>query len=273
MDTASLLNSTNPREFLSQALKVQSSTEKPLSLSQFSRQCGFASRSFLSEYLAGKKKLSRDSVRSIRSSLKLSKEYKDYFSVLVAQDQPELKLYEGKKLSLPAEIHRLKSAVENRKNILNSHRVHFNQAISKKKCFLVYASLGEENKGATLAQIQKRCRLSELDCLRALEMLTQAGMAFSKNERFFAKAAALDFLNLSVSELGAIVRELGKEMISQPEDIASPKNRVVFSAFSIDSDRVSLFQERLQEAVFELMDEFQSDNGDHVQQVFFSTRM
>lgn len=266
-----LLKETDPRSFLRSALKNHKSGHSPLSVAEFSRHCGFTSRSFLSEYLSGKKKLSKDSLRAIARALELPKNGKDYFLALVAQDQPELGILNPE--NVLSEIKRLRASPWNDTEDIKKRRPYAGKVVSKKKCFLVYAALGTATLGASLDEIKKRCHLSEVEVLRNLETLLTAGLVTEKKNRYFANEAAADFLNFDGSELSDLLKEVGTEMIRVPADfIEDANNTVVFSAFSIDAKRIPKFKKELMDAIYSVMDKYQNDAGDSVQQVFVCSR-
>ncbi|KYG60959.1 hypothetical protein AZI86_18755 [Bdellovibrio bacteriovorus] len=271
MDVEKLLNETDPRSFLRSALKIQKSGAKPISVAEFSRHCGFSSRSFLSEYLSGKKKLSKESLRSIRHALNIPKMAQEYFALLVGQEQPELSPLSQDKIAV--EILRLRKSFKTGNRTPRTLGPLLGKVVSKKKCFLVYASLGDQEQGASLEDILKRSKLSKVEALRNIEILETSGLVTEKKGRYFANETAVDMLNFTGKELGTLVGELGREIATSPAEFTdNPNNLVLYSVFSVETRQLAAFKERLRDAVYKVMDEFQSENGNSTQQVFICSK-
>lgn len=265
-----LLNEENPRSFLKNSLAFQLAGKRPLTTADISRRAGFSSRSFISEYLSGKKKLSKESVRALSSALKLPKEYKQFFQYLVAIDQPDLKLF-SKPITIK-ELDRCKRKIQQLAT-LDDSTAGVNAVIAKKNCFLVFAALGTEDDGASLADILQKVRLSETEVRTSLKFLEEGGLTILKNNRFYPKSAAFDLLNFTSPELSFLVKDLALEIKAESEAIVNNKqNLLVYSAFSLNRSNLGKFRERLREAAYDIMDEFQDDAGDCVHQVFICAK-
>lgn len=269
-DLGVLLNENNPRAFLKKSLAFQFAGKRPLTTADISRRAGFSSRSFISEYLSGKKKLSKESVRALSGAFKLPKEYKQFFQYLIALDQPDLKLF-FKPITLK-ELESCKRKIQQLAT-LDESAVGINAVIAKKNCFLVFAALGTEDEGASLDEILLKLKLSEAEVRSAIKFLEDAGLTHFANNRFFPKSTAFDLLNFTSPELSLLVKDLASEIKSEAETIVNNKqNLLVYSAFTISRSNLTKFRERLREAAYEIMDEFQDDSGDSVHQVFICAK-
>lgn len=263
-----LLQASDPRAFLKSSLRFHISGGKPISIS---RRCGFSSRSFLVEYLKGKKKLSQESVRSIRKALKLSREYKELFQLLVMLDQPELSSAEPE--SLRREINRVQNLILVTARYEGAGRSSISPVMVKRDCYRVYAALGTAGGGASLSEILLRSQVSERSARLALKALLESGIVSQSEERFYPKAAVLDFFNFSSPELEALLVELTSEIRTQASSyVRDPHNLMVYSAFSIDIKNISKFRARLREAIFDVIDEFQDDTGGRVHEILVCTK-
>lgn len=266
-----LLSCADSRAFLSEALKLQYQKKGRVNLADFSRKAGFSSRSFLTEYLSGKKKLSKESLRQVKSALTLTKPYMQFFTLLVFKDQPELSTQTPAEIE--ASLETLKKNLqqqESTKGLISDAR----KIVRKKDLFRIYAALGTEAEGANISEILTRTGMKLNDVQGGLQTLLEENVVVYQNQRFYARANQVDFLGFSDKEaLSTLVKDVCEDFKSQASAItAEDRNFVFYSAFSVQSQQLPLFKKKLREALYSVLDEFQCDGGDQVHQVFLCSK-
>lgn len=266
-----LANAEDARSFLKKALALQYHRQGKVNISDFSRRAGFTSRSYLSEYLAGKKALSRESLQKIKTALKIPKPYIKIFVLLVAQDQPGL--LPERLENIPAKMEALKKAAYQQDAAL-SRVTDSDKIVCKRNLFRIYAGLGGETQGASLFEIIERTGLHLSDVSEGLQLLLQENIVVSKNQRFYAISTQVDFLKIGVSQsFSLLVKGMASEIRNEAENIlAQNENFLFYSAFSLQKYELPLFKEKLRDAIYGVMDQFQKDDGNHVQQVFLCSK-
>ena len=269
-DLSVLLEAKTAREFLKKALEVHYFRSGKVNISEFSRKAGFASRSFLTEYLSGKKNLSRESLAQLKKTLKLPRPYAQLFNLLVSLDQPELASKHSEDTA--SELESLK------KNIVSNAAVIANiknpeKILGKRVLFQIFAGLGSESSGADISDIITRTGLP-LDTIReGLQTLLENNVINFREQRFYANSAQVDFLQVATPELSHLTKEVCSEIRAQTDAIVNSKNDFVFyTALSLQSQELPIFKEKLREAIYSVLDQFQNDTGDCVRQVFFCTK-
>ncbi|MES2802457.1 MAG: helix-turn-helix transcriptional regulator [Bdellovibrionota bacterium] len=265
-----LLEQKDARAFLKKALVIHFSQKQKINISQFSKKAGFNSRSFLSEYFSGRKNLSLQSFLQIKAALKLPKDYENIFSCLVAIDQPEIA--SGFRYHSRNQLADLKKLLLKKESVIGL--IPKPQGIiAKRKLYRIFAALGCTDFGASLNEIAARTGMKHEEIQYGLNLLSEHNLVFFDRSRFFPKTHQVDFLKLASPELASLTREVCKEISSEAENLSSSKSDLLmYSAFSIDSQNLLQFKEKLRAAVFSVMDEYQSDKGDKVQQLFLCSK-
>ncbi len=270
-DALKLAKLDSMRVFFIEALRLRTPASKRTNLAEFSRRAGFSSRSYISELLAGRKGLSRDALLRIQSTLKLPKPALRLFELLAYKEDPRLSIKKLNHETLNREIQvariRLRSWAEtaNRRDVSPS-------LLGTPSLFQVYASLGTADEGATLEQIKSRSRLPIPTIEAALEIFLREKIISKKGTNFVPCAMHLDFLGLKKNQqLANLIHEVCADIQKNRQHISTDVNSLtVYSAFSIRQDRLPALKKSLQEAIFEVMDQYQDDRGDTVEQVFIT---
>lgn len=145
--------------------------------------------------------------------------------------------------------------------------------ITKSILFKIYASLGTEDKGVTLSEIVKKTNLSFEEAQSGLNLLIQNQVAQLTNQRYYPLSSKLDFLHLKEKELANLTEQVCTEIKNEASELVYQDQSLLFySSFSMNSyDRIH-FKEKLREAIYSVMDEFQVDDGDGVQQIFMCSK-
>ncbi|MCB0408401.1 MAG: hypothetical protein KDD34_09370 [Bdellovibrionales bacterium] len=262
-----ILSCHDARAFLQEALALHYKNKGRVNISDFSRRAGFLSRSFVGEYLSGKKGLSVDALKRIKAALKLPRDYIRFFELLVYLEQPELrprylttekvlesieqiKLQLLKKVSQPSEIKKL---------------------IQRPIALQIYAAMGSVTDGATLEEICFRSRVKKSITEEVLSLFIQHNLVEIKNEKYFPIASRLDYFNVTEPEgLAKMIEQVCLDIKWNAADIISdPGGNLFYTAFSMSRSRRMEFRRELRELIFDLIDRYQEEPGDYVQKVFF----
>jgi RNA polymerase III subunit RPC82 helix-turn-helix domain len=266
-----LIQFKNPRSFLKEALRISPSKKTPITIAEFSRICHFSSRSFISEYLNDKKNLSKASFDRIKAALKIPHSYKKYFSLLVEIDQPEL--FNSSNLELiTKQIAQLEYQILNL-SALKDKNTRLQQVINKKNLFVIYASLGPETSGALLEEIVQKSKLPLDQVTSGLQSLIDHKLIQFNQNRYYPLLDQMDFFHFNSIELEELLKTECREIALKSHDIIkSEEDLIVYSAFSINKHHQKNFKNKLRSAVYQVMDEFQDDAGENIQQVFLCSR-
>jgi hypothetical protein len=267
---AAFLEASTYREFL----KVWASADagkKRGAMAQLCRRAGFASRGYLSDVLAGKKGLSQDSLQRLKKAIGLPKPWGQYFELLVWKDQPALRPARLSDSALSEKLMRLRKELDAITESLNLETVA-KRAITNPGIFRVYAALGSEETGATLEEIQARTGMAPQVAAKHLSEMRAMGIVFENFGRFFAVAQKADALSLKDKEAVAeLIGKVSTDLQKRREQIPQcATNFVFYSAFSVRRSEMPNLKARLQEAILDVLDEFQDDTGEKVEDIFVS---
>lgn len=269
--TEKLIASESFRDCLNLSLKLHYFNRgKKVNLSDFSRKADFSARSYVSELLSGKKGLSRDALSRITHALAIPRPYLQLLEVLACIENPRLRAKGTTERMLEKKLRDLRKSART----LDLHKPEDQMAspVIDPRVFEVYASLGTLEEGATFKEITARSALSPADIKRSLNILINGGLARQEDERYFAISSQADFFGLKTHQgLSSLVSSVCKDIDSRREDILNDSSSLVFhTAFTIDLSRQNLLKVKLREAIYKVLDEFQSDDGDRTQQLFVS---
>jgi uncharacterized protein (TIGR02147 family) len=234
-----------------------------------SRRAGFASRSYLTEILNGKKGLSRDAMVRIRTALKLRGPLAKFFECLAALEHPEIRIHEMNPARLREKIKSLRTELTNfseeQNKIASPH-------LQNPEIFQVYAALGPEAVGATIQEVLFRTKISESMARKGLGQLISSGAVLKNKDRYHAVASKTDALSsqdeIAISEM--IQKVCASIQKNRQQIVADKKSLGIYSAFSVRREKIGELKKSLEAALFEVLDEYQDDSGDCVEQVFLS---
>jgi uncharacterized protein (TIGR02147 family) len=266
-----LVQREDARAFLRDALALRYQSQDRINLSDFSRRAGFASRSYLSELLAGKKGFSRDSIQKIRSALKLPRPCLDYFEALVLHECPELRKRGQSQEALVARLKQLREKTLESAEVEKTVR-RVSKSFTSPQVLQVYAALGTRERGASLGEIEKRTGLKIEVIARVLERLKECGALLAREDRYFPVQRTLDAFGLEHEEgFERLVKESAAWVQTQAREIIRRETGLVFhSSLSVQSQRLAEFHAELKTAIFDVFDRFQDDEGDVVQNFLVS---
>jgi hypothetical protein len=205
-------------------------------------------------------------------ALKLPKEYSDILECLAVIENPHLEYGRRVKQNNLAHIEALKYKLktnESSKSFGESKVVSPN-LIQKIDYYKIFACLGSIEQGASIPEIKARSSLSDRVILELLNLMIQSELVYKNGERYFVIASNIDKFGLGLQQgLGGLVAEVCSNLRHNRRNIIeSPVDNVIFTTFSLRSDKLSEFRSKLKTAMFNVMDEFQDDTGERIRQVF-----
>lgn len=253
--------------FLEALLKIHFPTKGKINRADFSRRAGFRSRSYLSELLKGKKGLSREALTAIQKQLRVPREHKRLLRLLAYRTNPRLAPKPFTIADLENEILKLRKHIRKTTSVKPGTP---NTDVLQPEVFQVYAALGTEERGKSFYDMQQATRLSGESLKKILAVLEKNGAAESLEGHYRPVTHTVDFLNIKEKQqfshlIGRVCADISRERLRLVTD---DSNYLFYTALSIRSSRVRALKERLREVIFEVLDEYQDDEGDRVEQLF-----
>ncbi len=262
-DLSPLRKARDHREFLSAYLAL-----KGLSVAQFARRAGFASRGYPAEILKGRRRLSPKAMPGILRALQLPAAWKHYFQYLVAVEVPEV---------LPNSLtpEQMRERLEKMRQGLRSQPIRRevvqpkNQAnrIFEIRGFLrVYAALGDAETGATLKEIMSRACLSRSAIEAALKRMTELDLITTEGEPAIYRPAATHLASLGMGD-SDFFRQCFLETLREVRERAqrgfhSPDELFLASSFTVRAADLPEIKRELRETITRYVDEHMEPRGD-----------
>ena len=239
-----------------------------INFADFSRRCNFASRGFVSEYLSGKKRLSSDSLQKIKKALKLQRPYPRIFELLVLLDQEELRSRYQTEAKLLNKLCEARSLISKPVSLTKANS---KSLISNETLIQVFAASGTIEEGSSFDDLLQRTKLSTKDVEQSIEILIKNNILKISEGRYLPVAPQIDLDGLCAKTgFPDLITNVSKKIAKNANTISANKsNHLFYSAFSLSRSEVFKFKKDLKEAVFEVLDNYQKDEGDIVvEQVF-----
>ena len=231
-----------------------------------SRKAGFASRSYLSEVISGKKGLSRDTMKKLKSSLKLQGTLGKYFELLVISSHPNIdpKISPA---SIPAKLKLLKA------ELLDSSRpAPARSHLNLPELFQIYAALGSREDGADIEAIKKRLKAPESKIRKSLNIMLTEGWIRQEENRFYVLNSIVDdYPHQDDLALSKMIKKVTHTINRQSDELVRDKRNLnYYCAFSMDHSELPQLKKALHEAITDILDQYQVDEGDCVEQIYLS---
>lgn len=259
------------RQFLSVVLRNGEDVPRRGRISDLARKSGL-SRSFLTEVLQKKKRLTVRSVAGIANGLGLNANERKFFELLVAVESEEVRLVHGAltQSELKLQLEKLRSRIL-QKSKPNRFKDKLKKNLLSLDFFMVYAALGTLEGGSTVESIVKKTKLSRPVIERILNSMVTEEWAKQVDGRYFAAERVVDLDGLGENNgfLQAFSQAAAELSRRAPEYAADSGSFVFFTAIPTSQSRVQLMKQRLQSAILEVLDEFQEDDGSVIKKVTF----
>ena len=246
---AILLTSTSCSNFLVNAFNYLQIDNKIFNYSELARRGGFASRSHLRQLVLGQKNITWQSLDKICKTFNLSGSNKKYFTLLwemsLAQD------YESKLSKLSKQILGKKTQIDTSLYELENWP-------------LVYASLGNEQTGAALSDIQKRCKLNSNQCEMILTHLEKKELVKKIDNRYYpiSNHIALDEMGTDEFFKRYYLKKLDTIRKKTEKNFTSETDLYFQSTTCIPSKKFKMFRQDLRDLLLEYIDTIEDNDGD-----------
>jgi uncharacterized protein (TIGR02147 family) len=256
LSTPELLKAPDYRGFLLVLYATNKKHSREFSFAYLAKRCRFSSKSFLKDVIDGKKRLSLESTNKVIEGLALPSLWGKYFLLMVA-DQERFSL--TGKINIPKDLTRIKEKLEKRKTdeIDDSGSKLFQHLQSWP---YVYAALGSQKAGSSLAEIKERTRLNTIEIEETLRHLINEKMVVQDHRRFYAKSHTAFFENLGKSEFFKKFYQKTLERLHQQaqRNFQSEKSLFYNMCLSVDPEKMAAFRMELAD----LLDKYTSDVED-----------
>lgn len=237
---------------------------------QLARRAGFNSRSYLSELMAGKKGLSQDSFNRIKTGMGLPRSLTQLFEALVYQSESQLRPARYSSEQIHDLISQALREIKTQPSPGNSELAR--ACVRSPQVFQIYAALGLPSEGATLEEIMLRTSLSARQVKVHLKKLLERNIIVHQADRYYAPVSQADHLGIHETEdLSEMVKLVTQDIQKSRNEILKDANSLtVYSAFSVQKRNLPELKKKLQAAIYGVLDEYQDDRGNNVQQIFIS---
>lgn len=253
--TKLLLEAKTSSEFIASAL-FYLKEQKGVSLMKLSQRAGFAAKSFLRDVSLGKKRLSAQSAPMVANAFRLETDETRYFCTIVEMENATPK---NGKAVFKRSFKLLRERLESK---INEPTIDL-KSIEGQQWFRIYASLGDKDDGATLAQISKRAGLPELTCETVLESLCKAKAVLKTNFTYRPSHNHLVFKDKEMfrSQYLMLLNELYQRASTKFDD---PHGLFFQGWFSVSEANLPEFKKKLREVLSHFVDENEEPNGNVV---------
>jgi len=243
---------------------------KVLSYQEFATRAGFASKAFLNDVIAGKKRLTPSSIGKAAVGLGLNVQWADYLKYLVASEEPA---FQSKQQ--PREYF-LKRLSGQREKLLRSKRAKRVSALGPIATFLdqdfpdIYAALGDVVTGETVTMIAARANLPKARVEEVLEKMAQTGFAKTADSgRYIPLVEALEADTLGTSEVfkADFFRSLEKAKRRFDTQANSKSSLFMVQTISVSKSQLPKLREKMAELIVEFADSAENAAGDAVAEI------
>ena len=265
-----LLRIDNYREFLKTFFEKSQPRNRKANLADLARKAQFSSRSFVSDVLRGKRRITAATLPRFKLALGVTGAWAHYFDLMVMKEETDLRPARLTTEKIDDGLQAVRKKIRDRffseqpieperlKGLFNSFQV-----------FDVFAAMGSLEAGADLPQILRRTKLPVEIVTSVLENLVNLGFIERRERRYYTSVQNFDLGQLGdqYSFIKAFQQALEalKQRSLKMEN--SPDTWFFHTAFSIDRSRISEFNKQLKEFIFDFIDERQIEDGDSVMRV------
>lgn len=259
-----LLRAGSYREFLSHLMR-HPERGRPISYAELARRAGFSSRSFPADVISGHRRVTAASLPQFIRGLNLKGDLRNYFSLLVALEEPDVNPDRLSIGEIEKALLKLRSRLEAR--AVQPQSMTPSRVYGSEHWIDVYASLGRPEIGSTVADVAARTKLSMKICEDALKGMATNGAVVFKSDvgRYFTISPHLVFDRLGgetyfQKHYLATLAKMSRH--ASGAAFKDPTNWFFTSVFSIDKKRASEFKDRLRQLVLEFVESSEEPDGD-----------
>lgn len=259
-----LFDSTDYRAFLQRYLTI-----KDIKLSDFARAAG-CTRGFPSDVLNGRRRLTAKSYHSFEQAFKLPANYKKYFQLLVAKEEPDIfPAFDRSTIDVRLENLKKQKPINTNKNHNTKNTIgdeSFHKVLNNPHSFQVYAGAGEPETGALHQEIQQRTRLADNVLDKTIQTLIECQLMSFDNGRYYPKDMHVFFQANNTSEALLKLFTQGARAAEKRLSQITPNSNEMFfaSQFCINESQMPHFKKELKDLVLKFIDESMTDDGNRV---------
>lgn len=260
---AAALEAKDYRSFLRLAMERRHA-HREMTLSELAEKAGFSSKGFISDLLAGRKRLTAKALPKIIAGLSLSKRLGSYFELLAMIEEPALRPPGMSEEEVRQRLARLRRVFRDREENSRAPRLgKAKEGIYRHAIYKTYASLGSAEKGASLEEARIRSGLSEANLRQALDLLLSLQLIREENGRYYAEIGNIEafglieasrFQEVMATATAALAQKIQK-LHQKPEDL------FFYASFALDPEKEAQLKSKLQELISSFVDENQNEDG------------
>lgn len=250
---------------------------RPLSFQEFANNSGLASKGFLADVIAGRKRLTPNSLPKVIVGLKLNREWANYLHFLVLAEEHSF----DPRQKEPRKQHYLLRVGQIREKLTKSLVARKMNKTSPLISVILrpdfpetFAALGAEKTGASLDEIIARTRFDRAKVERLIDDLVHVGLAErdSRNKNVKPLALALEGFDLQNSDFFKkdFFRSLEKAKIRFEKQADSDGSLFMTQTFSVKGDQLPIFKRKLSDLVNDFASNAESDRGDTIAEICIS---
>lgn len=240
-------------------------TGRSLSLSDYARATGFG-RSFPSDVLSGKRRLTARSAYAFEKALRLPLLGKKFFRLLVAKEELDT-FPETSRENIENNVKELrtKSWQSAHRKVKENDSANLVELLVDSRAMAVYAASGEPDSGATREDIEKRTRLFGKELERNIENLERAQLIELREGQYFPKDLHLFFQMHNCSQLLATIFQKSCRLASERIEKCDSNSELFFASnLCVREDSMPDLKKALREVILKFVDESVNSAGDRV---------
>jgi len=254
------LEAKDYRSFLRLAMERRYA-HREMTLSELATRAGFSSKGFISDLLAGRKKLTAKALPKIIEGLGLPKRLALYFELLVQLEEESLRAQGMKEAEIRLQLNRLKRVFRDRQAPVAAR---VKTGIYRHVVYKVYAALGSAEKGASWEEIFKRSRMAESAVKEAVDLLLSLNLVREEGGRFYAEMGNIEAFGLNETSRFQEVMASATAALAQKIQKVQPTDLFFYASFALDAEKEALLKQKLQELLSSFVDQNQNEDGNLV---------
>lgn len=273
-----LLLAPSYRDFLKLFFNREKAARNPkkISYAEFALRSNFASKSYMNDVIAGRKRLTPGAFDKVVLGLGLTATWADYLKSLAALEEDEFcsvkkdrAYYQNQVLKLKKQILRSLSSKEIPSQDRQAQKVFLTPEFPQ-----IYASLGDVGIGESLEGILKKSRLPEKQVSQALNELESIGILRfdSKNQRYIPLSVSIEAYGLKSSDFfkNDFFRAMDKAKSRFKTQANTQEALFMTQSFSLDSRQLTLLRAQLAQVIESFAAQSETAEGDCIAEICIS---
>ena len=275
---AQLLQAANYRAFIKLFFHRDEGIENPkkLTFGEFAQRSSFASKSYLNDIIAGRKRLTPGAFEKVVVGLKLNSAWAKYFKSLVSVEEPKFHSATKDRSYFVQQCQKAKNQLLRSQSVtvVPRHAAKIQQVLVRQDFPEIYAALGDLGAGETFAGILRKTRFSEEILKKALTALESVELLKfdSLTGRYVPQSIGLDAYGLQDSELFKMVFFHSLEKAKKRFAKQAPGKEALFmtQSFSVKATQLAEIRQRIAETMDALSAQSEDSSGDCIAELCIS---